>query len=286
MSNVAVITDSAASLPPALAKKWGIIVVPLQVIVDDDVFPEGDAISPPEVLSHLLAGRLVSTSQPSVAAFTAAFERAAQTGAKAAVAVLISGEMSGTVNAARTAAQDSVIPVHVVDTHTLAMAAGFAAVAAAARAAKGADVDQVAQRARDVAASSLCVFTVDSLEFLKRGGRVGAASAAIGNALSLRPVMAIREGKVEVLERVRTTARARNAMLDMVDAHVGTLAHPAAAIMALGDEQFGSDAALLVESRHPELAMLVRTPVSAVLAVHTGPGTLAAVVVNLPDDVR
>ncbi|WP_061965275.1 DegV family protein [Demequina aurantiaca] len=286
MSNVAVITDSAASLPPALAKKWGIIVVPLQVIVDDVSFPEGEEITPTEVLTHLLDGRAVSTSQPSIAAFEAAYAQAAASGAQAAVVVLISGEMSGTVNAARAAAQGAAIPVRVVDTRTLAMAAGFAAVAAAARAAAGAGIDDVAQRAQDVAASSLCVFTLDSLEFLRRGGRVNAATAAIGNALSLRPVMAIRDGKVEVLERVRTTARARSAMLDMVDTHVGGLARPAAAIMVLGDEQFGSDAALLVENRHPELAMLVRTPVSAVLAVHTGPGTLAAVVVDLPDDVR
>ncbi|WP_430868877.1 DegV family protein [Demequina aurantiaca] len=285
MNTVAVIADSSASLPPALAKKWGIIVVPLQVIVDDRAFREGEEISPSEVLAHLVGSRAVSTSQPGVEAFQAAFRRAAEAGATAAVAVLISGEMSGTVNAALTAAQSASIPVEVVDTRNVAMASGFAALAASAIAATGAEMAAVAQRAREVAASAFCVFTLDSLEYLKRGGRVSAATAMIGDALSLRPVVEIREGKLVVLDRVRTTARARRSMLDTIDARLATYARPAAAIMVLGEEQFGNDIALLVESRHPELAMLVRTPVSAVLAAHAGPGALAAVVVDLPGDV-
>lgn len=285
MSNVAVIADSAASLPPALAKKWGIAVVPLQVIVDDHSFREGEQITPAEVLAHLLDKRAVSTSQPSVSAFVQAYRRAADQGASAIVAVLISGEMSGTVNAAIAAAHESPIPVEVVDSRSVAMGTGFAAMAAAATAARGAGLDEVAQRARTVAESALCVFTLDTLEYLKRGGRVSAATAAVGNALSLRPVVEIREGKLVVRDRVRTTARARTAMLDMVDAHVSTFTRPAAAVMVLGEEQFGSDAALLLESRHPDLAMLVRTPVSAVLAAHAGPGALAAVVVDLPPEV-
>lgn len=285
MSNVVVIADSAASLPPALAKKWGIIVVPLQVIVDDQSFREGVDIAPAEVLEHLLASRAVSTSQPSVVAFQDAYRRAAESGASAIVAVLISGEMSGTVNAALLAAEGSSIPVEVVDTRSLAMATGFAAIAASAYAATGADADAVAQRARDVAASALCVFTLDSLEYLKRGGRVSAPTAALGAALSLRPIIEIRDGKLTVVDRVRTTARARQAMLDLVDTQLASYKRPAAAIMVLGEQMYGNDAALLVENQHPELAMLVRTPVSAALAVHAGPGALAAVVVDLPTNV-
>lgn len=286
MSTVAVIADSAASLPPALAKKWGIIVVPLQVIVDDHSFSEGEDITPADVLAHLIAGRAVSTSQPSVRAFEDAYRRAAEAGATGVVAVLISGDMSGTVNAARKAAQGATIPIEVVDTHTVAMATGFAALAASALSAQGADVAAVAQRAREVASSALCVFTLDSLEYLRRGGRISAATAAIGDALSLRPIIEIREGKLAVLDRVRTTARARNAMLDVLDGQLQRFTRPAAAIMVLGEEQYGDDAASLVETRHPELTMLVRTPVSAVLAAHAGPGVLAAVVADLPADLR
>lgn len=285
MNPVAVIADSAASLPPALAKKWGIRVVPLQVIVDDRCFLEGEDITPAEVLAYLVGTSAVSTSQPSVEAFEAAYRGAAAEGASAIVAVLISGEISGTINAARTAARSVSIPVEVVDSRTVAMASGFAALSASAVAATGASVEVVAQRAREVASSSFCVFTLDSLEYLKRGGRISAASAAIGNALSLRPVLEIREGKLAVLERVRTTARARRSMLDVVDQKLATFVRPAAAIMVLGEEEYGDDAAFLMEHRHPELAMLVRTPVSAVLAAHAGPGALAAVVVDLPDDV-
>jgi len=283
MSTVAIITDSAASLPPALAKKWGIIVVPLQVIVDGVSYREGEEITHAEVLRHLEAGRRVSTSQPSVAAFEAAYAQAAELGASAAVAVLISSGMSGTVSAARTAAAGASIPVEVVDTGTLAMATGYAAVAASAYAAQGADMRAMADRAIFVASSALCVFTVDSLVYLKRGGRVSSTTAAIGMALNMRPVMQIEDGKVAIIDRVRSTSRARATMLDHVNRRISQLSHPAAAIMALGEEQYGNVAALLVENRHPELSMLVRTPVSAVLAAHTGPGTLAAVVVDLPD---
>lgn len=286
MNKVAVITDSAASLPPALAKKWGIAVVALQVIVDKHSFREGEEITPTEVLGHLVAARDVKTSQPSVDAFANAYRRAADAGAGSVVAVLISGEISGTVNAARAAAHGAPIPVEVVDSRTVAMATGFAALAAGALAATGADIMAVAERAREVAATSYCVFTLDSLEYLKRGGRVSATTAAIGNALSLRPVLEIRDGALVVRERVRSTARARATMLATLDAKLDGYARPAAAIMVLGDEQYGTDAALAVERRHPELAMMVRTPVSAVLAAHAGPGALAAVVVDLPAGIN
>lgn len=282
MSNVAVMTDSAASLPPALAKKWGVTVVALEVVVDGQALKEGEDISPAEVLEHLENGTRVSTSQPNLGAFQQAFQEAADAGAQSIVAVLISATMSGTVNVARAAALHSQIPVEVVDTGTLAMATGYAAVAAGALAARGASTAEVANRARNVAASALCVFTVDTLEYLKRGGRISPAVAAIGTALSMRPVMAIESGAVVVLERVRTTHRARAAMLARVDQRIEAGTHPAVAIMALGEEKYGDDAAQLIESRHPGLSLLVRTPVSAVLSAHTGPGTLAAVVVDMP----
>lgn len=285
MSAVAVITDSAASLPSSLVDKWGITVVPLHVVVAGVALREGEEISPAQVLAHLEAGAKVSTSQPSLGAFEHAFQRAADSGADGIVAVLISGAISGTVNVARAAAQNCSIPVEVVDTATLAMATGYAAIAAGALAATGAPMQEVAAQARAVATSALCVFTVDTLEYLKRGGRISPAVAAIGSALAVRPVMAIEDGVVVVVERVRTTARARTAMLDLVSSHIGRCRRPAGAVMALGDEQYGDDAATSIAAAHPEVSMLVRTPVSAVLSAHAGPGALAAVVVDLPDFV-
>ena len=283
---VAVITDSAASLPRALAQKWGLDVVPLQIIVDDESFDEGDQIGPAAVLEALVTGSAVSTSQPSVAAFEDAYARAAAAGATHVVAVLISSKLSGTVNCARVAADSASIPVTVVDSQTLAMATGFAAIAAIALAREGGEPHEVAAEAKRVADSSQTIFTVDTLEFLRRGGRMPAAMAAVGRLLSVRPVFEIADGEVAVVQKVRTTGRARQAVLERAEEVMAPMERPAAAVMILGDADQGDKAAANFEAKHQELAMVVSTPVSAVLAVHTGPGTLAVVVADLPARVR
>lgn len=282
---VAVVTDSAASLPPELARRWGIGVVPLQVIVDGEARAEGDDIGADEVLAALVAGRTVTTSQPSQAAFERAYAEAAAAGATAVVVVTISGALSGTFTVAGTAAKLASVPVVVVDTRTVAMASGYAAIAAAALAATGADAAAVAAEASRVAAGSLCVFTVDTLEFLRRGGRISPAVAAIGTVLGVRPILEMRDGEVVLAERVRTTARARAAVIARVEHAVAAAARPAVALMGLGDGGYAEEAARELAGRHSGLAMLVQTPVSVVLSAHAGPGALAAVVVDLPDRV-
>lgn len=285
-SHVAVITDSAASLPAALAHEWALDVVPLQVVVGDETFHEDEGFGPDAVLEALASGSKVSTSQPAVAAFEAAFARAAQAGASHIVAVLISSKLSGTVNCARVAAADATIPVTVVDTLTLAMGTGFAAMAASALAREGAQPQQVAAEAARVAASSHTIFTVDTLEYLRRGGRMPAAMAAVGRMLSVRPVFEIVDGAVEVVQKVRTTERARQAVVTRAQELLEPMERPGVAVMTLGDKEAGAAASRVFEDGAPQAAMVVNTPVSAVLAVHTGPGTLSVVVADLPARVR
>lgn len=282
---VAVITDSAASLPAGLAQKWGVRVVPLQVIVDGVSHAEGAEISSDEVLAELVAGRAITTSQPSTAAFEQTYAHAVAAGATAIVAVMISGKLSGTASVAQAAAAAVSVEVTVVDTNTVAMATGYAALAAAALAATGADAEAVANEARKVAASSICMFTVDSLEHLRRGGRISPAVAALGRVLGVRPLLQVENGEVSLFERVRTTARARAALVECADEAIAERVRPALAVMALGDPDYASDAARSLEHAHPRLAMTVRTPVSAVLSAHAGPGALAVVVVDLPSRV-
>ncbi|HWJ84824.1 MAG TPA: DegV family protein, partial [Cellulomonas sp.] len=133
---VAIVTDSTASLPEGAAERWGIGVVPLDVVVDGVRFAEGVDLSPAELLVALDRGARVSTSQPAPAAFAAAYERAAASGAHEVVSVHLSGELSGTVQAARLAAADASVPVRVVDSRAVGMALGFA-VLEAARVASG-----------------------------------------------------------------------------------------------------------------------------------------------------
>jgi DegV family protein with EDD domain len=282
---VAVVTDSAASLPAGLAQKWGVRVVPLQVIVDGVSHAEGAEISPDQVLAHLQAGASVTTSQPSTAAFDEAYAEAAAAGATAIVAVILSAKLSGTASVAQAAAANAAVPVTVVDSGTVAMAVGYAAIAAAALAATGADADAVAAEARRVCASSVCMFTVDSLDALRRGGRLSPTAAALGKVLGVRPILEVRDGEVVLLDRVRSTARARAALIECAEEAIAERLRPAVAVMALGEGDYLEDAARAIEASSPRVAMTVRTTVSAVLSAHAGPGALAVVVVDLPERV-
>ncbi|WP_062315911.1 DegV family protein [Demequina maris] len=279
---VAVIADSAASLPPGLAESRSIGVVPLQVIVDGEALAEGIGIGPDEVVAHLRGGAAVSTSQPTPAAFDEAIAAAVAGGADGIVLVAMSRALSGTCEAAEAAAGRAPVPCEVVDTGTVAMAAGYAALAAAHVARTGGTLADVADAARTVAVGSHCVFTVESLDHLRRGGRIGPAVAAVGRVLGIRPVLEVRDGEVALVGRVRSAARARAALHAAVDDALAGRTHPVVTVHGVGAEEAAVEAAREIEARHPWLGPVAVAEVSAVLAVHAGPGTLAAVVADLP----
>lgn len=280
--HVHVVTDSTASLPSAGPS--ALRTVPLHVVVDDASHLEGVDISADDVAAHLHAGHRVTTSQPSPAAFAAAYRAAADAGARAVVSVHLSGELSGTVHAAALAAADAPLPVRVVDSRTVAMALGFAARAAAQTALDGADVDVVARRALAVADSSRAVFLVDSLDHLRRGGRLSAASAALGTVLGVRPLLAVRDGRIQVVQKVRTRAAAVDRLATVAAESAGRRHEPVLAVHHLGDDDGARRLADdLAERTGLEPAV---TPVSAVLGAHVGPGVLAVVVADLAPEAR
>ncbi len=281
-----VVTDSAASLPEPLALRWNVAVVPLEVSIDDASLNATGTSELDAVLGALDAGARVTTSQPSVGAFANAYGAAAAEGATHIVSVHVSETISGTANTARLAAAEADVPVTVVDSGTVAMGTGWAALAAAAKAKAGATAEEAAEEARRVAATSTVLFTVDTLEYLKRGGRVPATVAAFGDALNIRPVLTMRSGELIVLQRVRTTPRARALVVGLAEEAIERFAAPALAIMGLRAQAYADDVAATLEVRHPELAMVVRTPVTSVLAVHGGPGAFAAVVADIPKELR
>ena len=161
-----------------------------------------------------MRGQTVSTSRPTPGDFVAAYRRALDGGAERLVSIHLSSELSGTSDAARLAAsQVGEHIVTVVDTRSAAMGAGFAVLAAARSAAAGADAATVAATAREIAAATRTFFVVDTLEHLRRGGRIGSAAAVLGSALAVKPVLHVQDGKVVPLEKVRTTARALNRLV-------------------------------------------------------------------------
>jgi len=275
--HVHVVTDSTASLPPEGSPRLS--AVPLHVVVGDESFLEGVGITADDVAAHLAAGRRLTTSQPSPRAFAAAYAAAAEAGAREVVSVHLSGELSGTVHAAALAAVDAPVPVRVVDSRTVAMGLGFAARAGAEAALDGADVDAVARRVLAVADTSRAVFLVDSLDHLRRGGRLGAAAAALGTVLGVRPLLAVRDGRIEVVQKVRTKAAAVERLTSVAVDSAGRRRAPVLAVHHVGDEE---GARRLADDLGGRTGLDVTvTTVSAVLGAHVGPGVLAVVVADL-----
>jgi DegV family protein with EDD domain len=280
-----IVTDSTASLPPQVAQERGIVVVPLQVVIGATVYDEGAEGATPEMVAEALKEfRPVSTSRPAPAAMLEVYEKAAAEGAEAVVSIHLSAEMSGTHESALLAARDATIPVTVVDSRQVGVATGYAALTAADVLDAGGSAGDAAEAARRRAAAATALFYVDTLEYLRRGGRIGAAAALVGGALSVKPLLRIEDGRVANLERVRTSARALSRMEDLiveaagdlsVDLCVSHLANPDRAGDLAG--RLGDRLRANLEGRDVWCGEL-----GAVLGAHVGPGMVAACVAPRP----
>jgi DegV family protein with EDD domain len=279
--SVAVVTDSTASLPADLAASAGITVVPLQVVIGAEVYDEGaDGATPSLVAEALREFRPVSTSRPTPAVLAALYASLAESGATGIVSVHLSSQMSGTFESAQLAARDAPVPVVPVDSRQVGPGTGYAALSAAAAAASGASLASCAAAAASRAEACTGLFYVDTLEYLRRGGRIGATAALVGGALAVKPLLSIADGRVVPLERVRTSARALARLEELavtaagaepVDVTVAHLASPERAASLTSRLTARLEANL--EGREVACSEL-----GAVLGAHVGPGMLSVVV--------
>jgi DegV family protein with EDD domain len=279
---VAVVTDSTAYLTPEETDELDIAVVPLQVIVGGRAFddlPHGDAgaIDAEGVAAALKEWSPVTTSRPAPSRFAEAYRAAAEAGAAGAVSIHLSGELSGTVEAARIAAREAPIPVEVIDSRSLAMGLGFPVLAAAREARRGATLPEVVELARRRIAACRSFFYVDTLEYLRRGGRIGAAATLVGSALAIKPLLHIVDGAIVPLEKVRTATRAIARLEDL--AVQAAAAEPVdVAVHHLGARARADALADRLRPRIPELGHLLVVEVGAVIGAHAGPGMLGVTV--------
>lgn len=280
--HTAIVTDSTATLPAEVAAARGIVVVPLQVVIGATVHEEGTTggATPELVAAALKEWTPVSTSRPTPSAFLEVYEQAAREGATSVISIHLSGDISGTVESAQLAARDASIPVITIDSRQVGVATGFAALSAADVLDAGGSAEEAADATRARAAGASSLFYVDTLEYLRRGGRIGAAAALFGGALAVKPLLQIDDGKVATLEKVRTAARALGRLEEL-------------AVQAAGDEQVDICVAHLAS---PDRAGLLAGKLSerlaknlgdrdvwcgelgAVLGAHVGPGMLAVCV--------
>ncbi|GAA1863609.1 DegV family protein [Asanoa iriomotensis] len=276
--SVAVVTDSTAYLPPSAPA--ALTVVPLTVVINGVEGSEGVDVTPAQV-ARALGGRRfsVTTSRPSPAAFAAVYQRLLDHGASAVVSVHLSAHLSGTVEAARLAAAEVGPAVTVVDAKSTGMGLGFPALAASAAAAKGGDADSVSRAAVEAAERTSTLFYVDTLEFLRRGGRINAASALLGTALSVKPILNVVDGAIVVRDKVRTASRGLARLVDLAVEAADDTAVDVAVHHLDGAERADHLASTLTERLGDRLRDCYVTEIGAAVAAHVGPG-LASVVVH------
>lgn len=302
MPRIAIVTDSTACLPAELVKRLGIRVVPLRVVIKGESFSEADPGTARLLIEALRRHETATTSGPSPEEFAAAYRAAAQAGASGIVSLHISGELSATAESAELAAKDAPVPVWVVDSRTVAMALGFAAIAAAEAGAGAAgdcaagdcaagdcaardntaDLDRVARLAADRSAAASALFYVDTLEFLRRGGRIGSARALLGSALAMKPLLHIVDGRVEPLEKVRTSAKAIARLAEIAVERASKSAADGiaveVAVQHLDAPARASQLAARLRERLPEVGEITVCEVGAVIGAHVGPGVLGVIV--------
>lgn len=279
---IALVTDSTAALPPELVDERQIMVVPLQVVIGAKSYDEGvnGGATPQTVAEALREWTPVSTSRPTPAAMLAAYEIAAEAGATEVVSIHLSGELSGTFESAQLAAREASIPVTPVDSRHLGMATGFTVLDAADVLDAGGSAAEAAEAARSRAASITSLFYVDTLEYLRRGGRIGAAAALLGSALSVKPLLRLENGRIASLEKVRTSGKALTRLEELAVTAAGEAAVDIAVAHLANPERADQLAENLTRRLADNLGdrKIVVGEVGAVIGAHVGPGMVAVVV--------
>ncbi len=276
---IVVVTDSTASLPAGVAEELGVQVVPLYVVLNGVPGVEG-GVSPADVARALSDRRgTVQTSRALPEDFVAVFRSAFDRGAPGVVAVLMSGALSGTYESAVLAAQQcrGEPQARVVDSRSTAMGLGFAVIAAAEAARDGGSLDEVHDAAVQTVARTTALFSIDTLEHLRRGGRVGTAQALLGTALSVKPILSVAEGSIVLKEKVRTSSRAL-ARLEALAAEAADEYTVDIAVHHLAAEDRAGVLAARLKDRLPRLNRLYVSELGATIGAHVGPGVLGVVV--------
>jgi DegV family protein with EDD domain len=275
----AVVTDSTCYLPPEL-NDFAVSVVPLRVSIGSREAIDGIDVTPADVTKALRNREKVTTSRPSPAEFVAAYRAAFDSGATSVVSIHLSASLSGTWESARLAAEDFEFGrVRVVDSQSTGMALGFAVLAAAHAAAAGASASEAQDAAVATIDRTTSTFYVDDLDYLRRGGRIGAATAMLGTSLSVKPLLHMVNGRIALAEKVRTASKALARLSDRtVDAAGSGPADVAVHHLDAGPRAL--ELADRLRATMPELGELYVSEVGAVVGAHLGPGMIATVVVR------
>jgi DegV family protein with EDD domain len=267
---IGLVTDSGSQIPSVLRDRFDVAVVPLAIVLDDEVYREGTDLTAGDFYARLAAGATVSTSAPSPGDFVAVYERAAARGAEEIVSVHTGSNISATVGAATIAARTSPVPVEIVDTGTASFAVACCVWAAGDAIVAGADAATVAEAARTAAGRVGNVFVMGGLERARAGGRLG---ADVSDASST-PVLALVDGSIVAISAVTTATEAIDAMVEHLAAASGGVPQRVGVGDALAPDMAEALARRLRGS--PGVVEVARYEVGPSVGAHTGPGTVGA----------
>jgi DegV family protein with EDD domain len=276
MSNIAVVTDSTTYMPPELVKKHNISIAPQVLIWGDKTYKDGVDIESSEFFTRLKTAKVMpSTSQVAVISFQEIFQGLVEKGFEV-LALLVSAKLSGTVQSAmqaRDLMSTSRDKVHVVDSQSVAMALGFQALAVARAIESGASLKEAIALAEKSHEYTGVFFAVDTLEFLHRGGRIGGAQRFVGTMLNMKPILAIQDGRVEGIERIRTKNKAQDRVLELT---IEKVAGRTPVRLATLHANAAEDARTLLTRAEQALKPVesIFTEVSPTVGTHAGPGTV------------
>ena len=276
MSKIAVVTDSTTYMPPELVKKHNISVAPQVLIWGDQTYKDGVDIESSEFFTRLKTAKVMpTTSQVAVISFQEIFQNLVEQGYEV-LALLVSSKLSGTVQSAMqardlmSAARDK---VNVVDSQSVAMALGFQVLAVARALEDGASLKDAIALAEKSYQYTGVFFAVDTLEFLHRGGRIGSAQRFLGTMLNMKPILAIQDGRVEGIERIRTKNKAHDRVLELtIEKVAGRTPVRLATLHANAAEDAKALLTRAEQALHPVESLF--TEVSPTVGTHAGPGTV------------
>lgn len=262
-----VVTDSTSDVPAEWRERYGIEVVPLRVLFGQESFRDGVDLSSDQFFTRLRqADRLPTTSAPSPGDFATVYERLSHE-CDGVISIHISGDLSGTVEAARVGATSvDGFPVHVVDSRCLTICVAYLCRAAA----EAETLDEAVRRVEERVPRQRILALLDTLKYLEMGGRVGRAQALLGSMLDVKPILGVADGKVTPLDRVRTRTRAVPAMLERLrkDLPVERLA-----VMHAQSPESATRIRSTLAAELPDLDVEIGE-IGAVLGTHVGPGAV------------
>jgi DegV family protein with EDD domain len=281
MSSIAVVTDTDASLPLDLAARYNIRQVPITIHFGADVFETGVDIDDARLFARVdREGKLPTTSAPAPGKFAEAFQAAFDSGADSVICFCVSSEMSATYGSAVTA--KSMLPdrdITLIDTRSGSLGQGFMALAAAEAAQAGASKEECLKHAQNIGQRTTIYFALSTVKYLAMSGRVGAVGAGIAHLLNIKPILTVRNGKIDVLEKVRSQ---KVSWARVIELTALALNQQPAERMAIGHVNALADAQQFEQQLRASLACpaeIIMTELTPGLSVHTGAGLVGVAVV-------